>query len=211
MRISIINIAKNFKAKPNQLRALALLDQLLVDSPLLSEDGAVAKLWRTPEPVVITPKSNNNIPAQAINLIKEFEGFSSVVYDDGVGIPTIGYGTTVYPNGNEVRFGNPQISEIIAKEYLENDTREYWETLSQTIPYWKEMNDNQRSALLSFAYNLGAYFYNTSGFGTITRVLREKDWSSVPLALLMYVNPGTPVEAGLRRRRTEEGKLWDKD
>jgi lysozyme len=37
------------------------------------------------------------------------------------------------------------------------------------------MNENQQGALLSFAYNLGARFYGSSGFNTITRVLRIKN------------------------------------
>jgi GH24 family phage-related lysozyme (muramidase) len=70
------------------------------------------------------------------------------------------------------------------------------------------MNDNQRGALLCFAYNLGADFYGSSDFNTITRVLKNKEWSKVPDALYLYRNPGSNVEAGLSRRRKAEGKLW---
>ena len=80
--------------------------------------------------------------------------------------------------------------------------------LLQKIPYWSEMNDNQRGALLSFAYNLGAGFYNGSGFNTISRNLSQKDWRAIPETLKLYRNPGSNVEAGLLRRRVAEGKLW---
>jgi hypothetical protein len=70
------------------------------------------------------------------------------------------------------------------------------------------MDDNQRSALVSFAYNLGAGFYGSAGFETISRCLRERDWAAVPAALELYRNPGTSVEAGLLRRRRAEAKLW---
>jgi len=80
--------------------------------------------------------------------------------------------------------------------------------LEKSIPYWGEMNDNQHGALLSFAYNLGAAFYNGSGFNTISRNLREKNWAAIPKTLEMYRNPGSNVEAGLLRRRIAEGKLW---
>jgi lysozyme len=70
------------------------------------------------------------------------------------------------------------------------------------------MNDNQRGALLSFAYNLGAGFYNGSGFNTISRNLREKNWEAIPKTLEMYRNPGSNVEKGLLRRRIAEGTLW---
>jgi lysozyme len=61
---------------------------------------------------------------------------------------------------------------------------------------------------LSFSYNLGANFYGSSDFNTITRVLREKKWNEVPKALELYRNPGTNVEKGLLRRRIAEGALW---
>ncbi len=71
------------------------------------------------------------------------------------------------------------------------------------------MNDNQHGALLSFGYNLGAGFYGSPDFNTITRVLRDKEWNKVPDALYLYRNPGTPVEEGLSRRRIAEGELWE--
>jgi GH24 family phage-related lysozyme (muramidase) len=71
------------------------------------------------------------------------------------------------------------------------------------------MNDNQRGALLCFAYNLGEDFYGHPHFNTITRVLKNKEWGKVPKTLELYCNPGTNVEAGLLRRRVAEGKLWE--
>ena len=72
------------------------------------------------------------------------------------------------------------------------------------------MNNNQRSALLSFAYNSGQNFYGADGYETITLVLKNKDWASVPQAFMLYVNPGSNVEKGLRTRRQTEGQLWSK-
>ena len=85
----------------------------------------------------------------------------------------------------------------------------YLSVLERTIPYWDDMNDNQRGALLSFSYNLGANFYGSSNFNTITRILKNKEWYKVPDALYLYRNPGTRVEAGLARRRIAEGDLWN--
>jgi hypothetical protein len=70
------------------------------------------------------------------------------------------------------------------------------------------MADPQKSALVSFAYNLGSGFYGAQGFETISRCLRERDWAGVPAAIKLYRNPGTPVEAGLLRRRRAEGACW---
>jgi GH24 family phage-related lysozyme (muramidase) len=159
------------------------------------------------------------VPQEAIQLIQEFEGCHRLDPRDGAvhAYPdpltnaepwTIGWGTTVYPDGQRVG-PNDVISQEQADQcfttILERDT---WQPISRSIPFWSEMNAPMRSALCSFAYNLGSGFYGAGGFDTISRVLREKRWPEVPDALLLYVNPGTSVEAGLRRRRIAEGDLW---
>jgi hypothetical protein len=83
--------------------------------------------------------------------------------------------------------------------------------LRATVPHWTEMTDQQKCALISFAYNLGSGFYGAKGFETISKRLREKDWAGVPDALLLYRNPGSNVEAGLKRRRIAEGDLWGRE
>ena len=70
------------------------------------------------------------------------------------------------------------------------------------------MNENQRGALLSFSYNLGAHFYNTRGFDTISRVLREKDWDGVPDALYLYRNPAPVLRLDWQDEGLLEGELW---
>lgn len=162
-------------------------------------------LYRTPDPI---PESV--LPPAAIDLICEFEGFRSNVYDDGVGVATIGYGSTFYIDGRKVAWGDPPISEPEAREMMMVIAEcDFWNVLVGTIPYWKEMNDGQRGALLSFSYNVGARFYGASGFNTISAVLRDHAWNEVPAALRLYVNPGTSTEAGLRRRREAEIELWN--
>ena len=46
------------------------------------------------------------ISPKGIELIQSFEGFSSKAYDDGVGVWTIGWGTTKYENGVRVKRGD---------------------------------------------------------------------------------------------------------
>ena len=100
------------------------------------------------------------------------------------------------------------ITQQQADQYLMYDVEYRFLPALQKIPYWGEMNDNQRGALLSFAYNLGANFYGSGNFNTITRILKDQKWNDVPKVLEMYRNPGSNVEAGLLRRRKAEGKLW---
>jgi lysozyme len=102
------------------------------------------------------------------------------------------------------------ITQQQADEYLMYDVNNRFLPALKKIPYWNEMNENQQGALLSFSYNLGANFYGTSNFNTISKVLKEKKWSDVPKVLELYRNPGTNVEKGLLRRRIAEGALWSK-
>ena len=166
------------------------------------------------------PKSDRGVlPEAGVDLIKEFEGLH-VVRSDGYiyaypdplsgSLPiTIGWGTTRKIDGSRFNMGD-RITREEADYLLENQLKNnYLYNLERTIPYWDEMNDNQKGALLSFAYNLGANFYNSNGFNTISLVLRNKEWYKVPDALYLYRNPGTNVEEGLSRRRIAEGDLWN--
>ena len=189
------------KDMPHQNAAIAMLEEAInkADPKILDRNAEWYKTWQ------VSGKSNDLGPALA--LIKQFEGCYLKAYNDGVGVCTIGWGTTRYPDGRSISYGDV-ITQAQADQYLANEVQYTYDTLAKTIPYWNEMNANQRGALTSFAYNLGAHFYNAGGFGTISRALTDKAWDKVPGALFLYRNPGSSVEAGLKRRRLEEGKVW---
>ena len=152
----------------------------------------------------------SGIPQNGLKLIKEFEGCHLHAYPDPLtgGLPiTIGWGSTRDFNYIPFKMGRT-ITQNYADKLLEFDIRNRYLPSLQKIPYWEQMNDNQRGALLSFAYNLGAGFYNGSGFNTISRNLSQKNWREIPKTLELYRNPGSKVEEGLLRRRKAEGKLW---
>jgi len=147
-----------------------------------------------------------------IDLIKKFEGCHLKAYPDPLsgGLPiTIGWGSTRKKNGTPFKLGDV-ITQKEADELLIAQCESQFLPSLSKIPHWNEMNENQKGALLSFAYNLGANFYGSSNFNTITKVLKNKEWSKVPDALYLYRNPGSNVEAGLARRRKAEGDLWKK-
>jgi len=149
----------------------------------------------------------------AIKLIKEFEGCHLSAYPDplhGWEVATIGYGTTRYSDGRKVQQGD-KITVIDADQLLKIEIERIAEKLRTTIPFWNAMSADKQCSLISFAYNLGAGFYGSVGFETISKCLRDKDWARVPVAMELYRNPGSSVEAGLLRRRRAEGALWAKD
>jgi len=197
------NFFRYFKDGVKQNEGLDALYDAMPKS-LLEEDSTWIDLFRTPDPI-----KPGVMPVDAIELIAEFEGFRSEPYLDGVGVATIGYGQTFYLDGRKVKLTDPSISEPLARQMLEElAEKEFWNVIKTTVPFWEEMNDGRKGALLSFAYNLGAYFYGSPGFSTISACLTDHAWDEVPAALLLYVNPGSSVEAGLKRRRKAEGEMW---
>ncbi|MDJ0511466.1 MAG: lysozyme [Crocosphaera sp.] len=169
-----------------------------------------------PQETQVVHPTSNHIPKAGIELIKKFEGYRQNAYADpihGWGVPTIGYGTTRYPNGSKVKRGDTT-TKAKAEEYLIDHIDETCRPALEKIPTWKQMNDNQRGAIYSFAYNLGAAFYGGSGFASITKVCnsphRWNDQAWVKAQFVKYRNPGTSAEAGLRRRRQEEAQLFCK-
>ena len=203
MTIKFIDAVKNHKDLPHQVDAWNFL-QASVHKEILDE---FARRYRNEK---IEP-TFEGLPEPGIKLIKEFEGCHLKSYYDPLtgGLPiTIGWGSTRRKDGTRFLIGN-KITQEEADDLLYFQLRREFLPSLQKIPYWNEMNENQQGSLLSFAYNLGAGFYGSPDFNTITRVLKNKEWSKVPDALYLYRNPGTNVEKGLARRRTAEGKLWN--
>lgn len=154
--------------------------------------------------------TKNEIPQSGVELIKKFEGFRADAYYDPLtkNLPiTIGYGSTKKLDGSPFFIGDKITQDGAELLLIKKIEEEYLPPLVK-ISGWNEMNDEMRGALLSFAYNLGANFYGSSEFKTITETLREKRWNDVPKALELYRNPGTPVEQGLLNRRRAEGQVW---
>ena len=147
------------------------------------------------------------------DLIKNSEGFEAKAYNKD-GIWTIGLGSTTHPNGTPVKEGDV-ITASKANLYLRNYAyNTVIPTLSNKIPNWYEMNSNQQAALISFAYNMGPYFYGAKKRETITEALKSPlTWNKVPAALALY-NKGTidgkyGIQNGLIKRRKAEGDLWN--
>lgn len=146
-----------------------------------------------------------------VELIKKYEGFRKAAYADpvhGWSVPTIGYGTTVYANGQKVK-QTDTITEANALKELSNFIDKNITPALKKIPYYAQMAEKQIGALESFAYNLGPNFYGSEGFNTITKRLKEKDWNNMESAFMLYINKGTPAEPGLRLRRSAEAALWN--
>ncbi|MBD2344851.1 glycoside hydrolase family protein [Anabaena subtropica] len=154
--------------------------------------------------------TSGKLPMPGVDLIKEFEGCKLTAYPDPLskGKPyTIGWGSTRKEDGSEWVLGE-KITQAEADDLLILQLERNYLPLLEKIPRWQDLNPYQQGALLSFAYNLGANFYGFKGFETITRVLKNQEWDNIEPTLIMYRNPGSSVEAGLKRRRVAEAKLF---
>ncbi len=150
------------------------------------------------------------VPLPGVDLIKVFEGSRLEAYPDPKtgGEPiTIGWGSTRDKNGRPFRLGDRITQQEADDLLLDQITRTYLPPQAR-IPGWQNLNENQRGAILSFAYNLGASFYGSRGFETISRVLRNQEWHNIEPALILYRNPGSRVEEGLLRRRLSEANVF---
>jgi GH24 family phage-related lysozyme (muramidase) len=199
-KIRLLDLFKYYKQLPHQSAAISELEEALLkaDPALLNRDQAWFKTW--------SQGGKHQDVGPAIKLIQEFEGCHLEAYLCPAGVPTIGWGNTRHIDGRPVKLGD-KVTGIEADMMLRREIDRIIEKL-RVIPHWNEMSAGQQSALISFGYNLGASFYGAVGFETITKRLREKDWAKVPDALLLYCNPGSSFEAGLKRRREAEGRLW---
>ena len=136
------------------------------------------------------------INKSGLNLIKKYEGCRLTSYICPAGVLTIGYGHT----GKDVK-PNQTITKNKAINLLKKDLSRF-ERHVQSYNYIYEWTDNEFSALVSFAYNIGNIDQLTA-YGTRTR-------SQIRTAMLKYVKANGKTLQGLVKRRKAELKLFNR-
>jgi lysozyme len=138
-----------------------------------------------------------------LDLIKEFEGFRAEAYRDPVGVWTIGYGTTAAADvGIEPKAGM-KISKADAEMYLSRAINKFAAQVDPKIR--APINENERAAFLSLAYNIGPGAFARS---SALRKFNEGDKAGAASAILLWNKAGGKVLAGLVRRREAEKALF---
>ena len=82
--IQLSDFFKFYKGTVEQQEAVQLLQSAMPETLKRDKSAWVVKFREAPA------KSDSGIPQDAVDLIKEFEGWRPSVYDDGVGVATIG-------------------------------------------------------------------------------------------------------------------------
>jgi lysozyme len=139
-----------------------------------------------------------------IDLISQFEGFSSKPYLCSAKVPTIGYGTTRYPNGKKVTLQDSSITVEQAKDIMRHDVRQF--ELAVDAMAVDTINQNQFNALVSFAYNVGANALRTSTL--LKKVNANPNDPFIRNEFLRWNRAGGNIVAGLTRRREAESNLY---
>lgn len=142
------------------------------------------------------------ISKNGLELIKQFEGLRLKAYDDGVGVWTIGIGTTRYNGVTKVKRSDV-ITEEQAVAYLLYDVSRFESAVNRLVKV--PVTQNQFDALVSFTYNLGEGSFSAS---TLLRKLNARDYAGAAKEFLRWDKAGGKVMKGLTRRRKAEHDLF---
>ena len=141
--------------------------------------------------------------------IKSAEGFRARPYICPAGKPTIGYGSTFYPNGRLVTTSDKMITEHEASVMLEANLARYEREILRLVKV--PLTQGQFDALVSFCYNLGTA---ALGQSTLLKYLNEKHYQLAAEEFPKWCKARSPqtgkmVElAGLKKRRLDEREMF---
>ena len=147
-----------------------------------------------------------NIGDRGLDLIRAFEGFRADPYLDAVGVPTIGYGSTYYPDGQRVRLTDPPISEPEARRLMQATLAEFEDGIADALQV--EVTQSQFDALICWAFNIGVSAAQNS---TLMKKLNSGDYFGAADQFLRWNKAGGVVLRGLSRRRAAERALFLED
>ncbi len=143
------------------------------------------------------PRKTN---AAGIALIKDFETFQPKAYLCPAGKWTIGYGHT-----GDVKQGM-KVTQHQADIILELDLERFEEAVDNALRGCKT-TDNQFSACVSLAFNIGATNFLNS---TLLKKLRKGDMEGAANEFSRWVYAAGKKLKGLERRRAAEAELFRK-
>lgn len=145
-----------------------------------------------------------NIDKAGIELITKWEGLRLKPYLCSAGVPTIGYGSTYYENGQRVKLNDPTITEERAKLLFKNTIVTYEKAVESFTR--DDISQNQFNALVSFSYNLGTQALKNSTL--LKKVNANPNDATIKNEFAKWVNAGGKKLQGLVNRRNDEIKMY---
>jgi lysozyme len=138
-----------------------------------------------------------------IKLMHDFEGCRLEAYLCPASVPTIGFGSTYYEDGRPVKLGDT-ITQERADQLFNNIAEDFAKRVRTLLRV--TLNENQFSALVSFAYNCGVANLNKSTL--LKKVNINPADATIYSEFLKWDKANGQPLAGLTRRRTAEAKLY---
>lgn len=138
-----------------------------------------------------------HINGAGLRLLKQFEGCKLTAYLCPAKIWTIGFGST----GGHVKPGMTITAEQ-AEALLKSDLRRFEEAVARLAP---GSTDNQFSALVSFAFNVGIDALKQS---TLLKLHKAGDYEGAAEQFARWNKGGGKILPGLVKRRAAEADLY---
>jgi lysozyme len=142
----------------------------------------------------------------ALKLLHKYEGLVLDAYLCPAKVPTIGYGNTFYEDGSKVKMGD-KITKERAIELFENILENNFASQVKRL-IKSRVTNNQFSALVSFAYNVGVGNLKRS---TLLKLVNSNpNDPAIRNQFMRWNRAGGKVLLGLTRRRESEANLYFK-
>ena len=142
----------------------------------------------------------------ALKLLHKYEGLVLDAYLCPAKVPTIGYGNTFYEDGSKVKIGD-KITKERAIELFENILENNFASQVKRL-IKSRVTNNQFSALVSFAYNVGVGNLKRS---TLLKLVNSNpNDPAIRQQFMRWNRAGGKVLLGLTRRRESEANLYFK-
>ena len=138
-----------------------------------------------------------------VQIIKDSESLRLRAYLCPAKVWTIGWGTTIYPDGKPVKDGDTCTKEQ-AELWLMHDIKKVEISLSRLLK--QPLNENQFSALVSFVYNLGAGRLKNSTL--LRKVNADANDPAIVSEFAKWVFAKGQRLEGLAIRRNREAQLY---
>jgi lysozyme len=135
---------------------------------------------------------------KGLNLIKNFEGFSPIIYKCLAGFETIGYGHKISPKESFNTITLEEGHRLLCKDvsFIENSIKR-----NIFVP----LTNGQLDALASFTYNVGAGALQRS---TLRQKINRSQFESIEEEFMRWIYVGPNKVKGLILRRRAELELF---
>ena len=136
----------------------------------------------------------------AVGVIKHFEGYSPILYNDAAGYPTIGFGPLIKPGE---RIAEALLGEA-AERLLLQDSKPKAAAVNARVSV--PLFQGQFDAVVSWTYHLGEGALKSS---TMLKKINAARHEEVPAQMKRWSRAGGKVLKGLERRREAEAALYE--